>query len=131
MMKLSDVRDYIDSLGIAEHVFQGRMDAKKEKSIGVYNSKHSHAYQAAIGGSELKSYGMKYVTFLVHWNKSPRETENASIRLFGALEKAREVKINNETIKFIQLLTNEPVNVDTDESGIFEMVIEAAIIYNK
>lgn len=131
MMKLSDVRDYIASLGIAERVYQGKLDAKKEKSIGVYSSKHSHDYKTAIGGPALQSYGIKYVTFLVHWNKSPRETENASIGLFEALEKAREVKINEATIKFIQLLTNEPVNVDTDDAGIFEMVIEAAVIYEK
>ncbi len=131
MMRLSDVRDYIDSLGIADFVYQGKMDSKKEKSIGVYNSKHSHAYQTAIGGPALQSYGVKYVTFLVHWNKSPRETESASIRLFKALEKTQEIKINEATIKFIQLLNSEPVSVDTDNAGVYEMVIEAAIIYSK
>lgn len=131
MMKLSDVRDYIYSLGIADHVYQGKMDSKKERSIGVYNSKHSHEYKTAIGGPALQSYGMKYVTFLVHWNKSPRETESASIELFQVLEKAREVVINEETIKFIQLLVSEPVSMDTDDAGIYEMVIEAAIIYDK
>lgn len=129
MMKLSDVRDYIRSLGIAENVYQSKMDSKEDKSIGVYSSKHSREYKTAIGGPALRSYGVKYVTFLVHWNKSPRETENASFELFEALEKMREVKVNEETIKFIQLLTNEPVNVDTDDNGIYEMVIEAAVIY--
>lgn len=131
MIMLQDVRDYIDSLGIAESVFQGKLNAKKEKSIGVYNSKHSHEYRTAIGGAALQSYGIKYVTFLVHWNNSPRETEKASIELFKVLEKTREAKINEATIKFIQLLTNEPVNVDTDDNGVYEMVIEAAVIYEK
>ena len=130
-MKLSDVKEYIKSLGIAESVYMGKMDSKKEKSIGVYNSKHSHEYKTAIGGPALQSYGTKYVTFLVHWNKSPQETENAAVSLFQKLEEAQDVKINETTIKFIQLLTNEPVDVDTDENGIFEMVIEAAIIYSK
>ena len=77
-MMLSDVRDYIDSLGLAEHVYMGNLPDKQEKSIGVYNSKHQHAYKTAIGGPDLESYGTKYVTFLVHWNKSSRDTENAA-----------------------------------------------------
>lgn len=131
MMTLSTVRDYIDSLGIAESVYQSKMDSKKEKSIGVYASKHSDRYQTAIGGHHLKSYGTKYVTFLVHWNKSPRDTEIVANSLFERLEKVREAKINNETIKFIQLLNNAPVDVGTDDAGIYEMVIEAAVIYDK
>lgn len=131
MMYLSDIRDFIDTLGIADYVYQSKMDAKKDKSIGVYQSKHSSKYTTAIGGVELKSYGIKYVTFLVHWNKSPRETEKASVSLFQKLEKVRETQINNKTIKFIQLLNSEPVDVGTDDAGIYEMVIEAAVIYAK
>ena len=131
MMRLSDVKDFIESLGLAEHVYMGKLDTKKEKAIGVYNSKHMHDYQTAIGGPALKSYGAKYVSFLVHWNRSPRETEDAAIRLFKALEAARETQKNGVTIKFIQLLVNEPVDVGTDDAGVYEMVLEAAVIYQK
>lgn len=131
MINLSDIRDYIDSLGLADHVYQSKMDAKQDKSIGVYNSKHSNQYQTAIGGVQLRSYGVKYATFLVHWNESPRDTENAAINLFQHLETVREEQINNKTIKFIQLLNSEPVDVGTDENGIYEMVIEAVFIYAK
>lgn len=131
MIKLSDVRDYIESLKIAEHIYSGKMDSKEEKSFGVYNSKHTYAYRTAIGGPSMQSYGMKYVTFLIHWNKSQRETEDAAMKLFESLESTREVDINEKTIKFIQLLVNEPVDVGTDDEGIYEMVIEAAVIYQK
>ena len=129
-MMLSDVRDYIESLGIAEHVYMGKLDAKPEKAIGVYNSKHAHAHQTAIGGSELESYGTKYVTLLVHWNRSPWETETMTELLFDMLRRTREQKVNEETIKFIQLLY-EPQDVGTDDAGVYEMVIEAAVIYAK
>ena len=39
-MMLSDVRDYVESLGISENVYMGKLPDKPEKSIGVYNSKH-------------------------------------------------------------------------------------------
>lgn len=79
----------------------------------------------------LESYGTKYVTFLVHWNKSPRDTEKAAVDLFEALRDTRDVAINTAKIKFVQLLVNEPVAVGTDDAGIYEMVIEAAIFYQK
>lgn len=131
MIKLSDVRDYIESLKIAEHVYSGKMDAKEDKSFGVYRSKHTYAYRTAIGGPSMQSYGMKYVTFLIHWNKSQRETEDVAIKLFKSLETVSEAKINGKTIKFIQLLVNEPVDVGTDDAGIYEMVIEVAVVYQK
>ena len=49
-MMLSDVRDYMDSLKLADHVYMGKLDVKKERSVGVYHSRHSHAYKTAIGG---------------------------------------------------------------------------------
>ena len=129
-MMLSDVRDYIASIGISSHVYMGKLDAKQEKSIGVYNSKHQNVYKTAIGGPDLESYGMKYVTFLVHWNKYPADTENATAALFDAILRARDVTVNNSIIKFIQPLY-EPQDVGTDDAGICEMVIEAAVVYDK
>ena len=72
MMMLEDVRDYIASLNVADHVYMGKLPDKEEKSIGVYNSKHQHAYHTALGGPSLEGYGEKYVTILVHWNKSQK-----------------------------------------------------------
>lgn len=127
---LADVRDYIDSLGLAEQTYTGKLDAKQEKSFGVYNSKYSRTYQVDIGGPELESYGTKHVTILVHWNRSLWETEAATELLFDALRRTREQKVNEETIKFVQLLY-EPQDVGTDDAGVCEMVIEAAFIYVK
>lgn len=129
-MMLSDVRDYIASLGIADHIYMGKLDAKKRKSFGVYNSKHTYAYRTAIGGPPLESYGTKYITLLVHWNESPRETEKAAESLFKAVQEAREAIINESKIKFIQPLYAIQ-DVGTDDAGIYEMVIEAAVIYEK
>ena len=77
-MMLSDVRDYVESLELADHVYMGSLPDKQEKSIGVYNSKHQQEYKTALGGPQLASYGTKYVTLLIHWNNSPRESEKAA-----------------------------------------------------
>lgn len=129
-MTLADVRDYIASLNLSEHVYMGKLPDKEEKSIGVYNSKHQYPRHVALGGPDQEGYGQKYVTLLVHWNKSPRDTEKVSVELFNKLRRARDATINNETIKFIQPLY-EPQDVGTDDSGIYEMVIEMAVIFEK
>lgn len=130
-MMLEDVRDYIASLKLSEHTYMGKLDDKKEKSIGVYHSKRETPYKTAIGGPSQQSYGVKSVSFLVHWNKSPRDTEKSAKALFDALRDTREVKTNETTIKFIQLLYNEPIDVGTDDDGVYEMVIDAAVVYEK
>lgn len=129
-MMLSDARDYIASLGIAEHVYMGKLPDKEDKSIGVYNSKHQYPYRTVLGGPSLEGYGEKYVTVLVHWNKSPRDTERTDTELFEKLRTARDVNVNDETIKFFQPLY--PVqDVGTDDAGIYEMVIEGTFIFEK
>ena len=70
------------------------------------------------------------MTVLVHWNKSPRDTERTATELFEKLRTARDVNVNDETIKFFQPLY--PVqDVGTDDAGIYEMVIEGAFIFEK
>ena len=128
-MTLVDVCDFAESLAIADHVYMGDLPDKEEKSIGVYNSKHQQAYHTALGG--VSGYGQKYVTFLVHWNKSLRETEKAATTLFDRLCEVRSSQINNqETIKFIQPMYDLQ-DIGKDDNGICEMVIEAAVIYKK
>ncbi len=70
-MTLADVRDYIASLNLADHVYMAKLPDKQDRSIGVYNSKHQYPHKVAIGGPALESYGTRYITLLVHWNKSP------------------------------------------------------------
>ena len=129
-MTLADVRDYIASLKITDRVYIGKLPGKPEHSIGVYNSKQQYPYKVAIGGKQLESYGTKYITLLVHWDKSPRKTEEIATALFDKICAARDVKINDATIKFVQPLY-EIQDVGTDDAGVYELVIEAAFIYSK
>lgn len=129
-MMLSDVRDYIAALKLAESVYMGSLPDKADKSVGVYNSKHQHEYRTALGGDKLKSYDAKYVTLLVHWNESPIDSEKAARSVFETVKAARNVTVNNEVIKFIQPLY-EPQDVGKDEAGICEWAIEMAVIYEK
>lgn len=132
-MMLKDVRDYIAALGIAEdeHCYCGKMADKKDKSIGVYPLKNRQPNSIPIGGMQNASYGTKGISFLVHWNKSPTETEQAAIALQEALISCKEQQVNGHTIKFIDVAYDEPIPVDTDDNGIYEYVIECLFYYER
>lgn len=133
MLMLEDVRDLVSSLGFTEDhkVYMGKLDAKQDQSIGVYNLKRSAPYTVAIGGKDKESYGTKQVSILIHWNRSMRDTEAVSAALFEKLAAMREVRINEKQIKFIHPLVDQPVDVGTDDNGIYEMVIEIELIYER
>lgn len=133
MLLLEDVRDLVSGLGFTEdhNVYMGKLDAKQDKSIGVYNLKRSAPYTVAIGGKDKESYGTKQISILIHWNRSIRETEAVSTELFNRLSEIREVRINEKQIKFIHPLVDQPVDVGTDDNGIYEIVIEIELIYER
>lgn len=133
MLMLEDVRDLVSGLGFTEdhNVYMGKLDAKQDKSIGVYNLKRSAPYTVAIGGKDKESYGTKQISILIHWNRSMRDTEAVAAELFDKLAAMREVRINEKQIKFIHPLVDQPVDVGTDDNGIYEMVIEIELIYER
>ncbi len=128
-MRVSDIRDYIETLGLADIVYSSKMPVDgTPRMIGVYNSKHPYPYKPAIGGQ--MSYGILHVTILIHWTRNPDETEEQTDRIFKSLTETREAEVNGKTIKFI-LPEYEAMDVGTDPNGTFERVIEAAIYYKK
>ncbi len=133
MVLLSDVRDFIASLNFVddEHVYSGKLEDKKDKSIGTYNRKVNTPNGIALGGLKLKSFGIKQISILVHWNKSQRETEKAAIKLFNLLQNQRDFSIGQVKGKFILMGTDEPQSVDTDDNGIYEYVIWCDIYYER
>ena len=130
---LEDVHALVKSFGLVEdgHCYMGKLDAKREKSIGIYNLKRASPYETAIGGRQEHSYDVKHVSFLIHWGRSPRDTERAAVALFERLEDVKDVTVNGKRILFTMMLTGEPVDVGTDDAGIYEMVIEAGFYYER
>lgn len=133
MLGIGDVRDLIAGLGITEndHVYCGKLDDKKDKSIGVYHLNRNENVQMAVGGIRNSSYAVKSISILVHWNKSVRDTEKMAQELYIKLRDMKQVTINNTMILYTEMLVPTPVDVDTDDKGIFEMVIELKFYYER
>lgn len=131
MLPLSSIRDWIASLGIVldDHVYSGKLDAKKKQSIGVYNRKQEGTPpRTVLGGA--KKYDIKRISLLVHGDEYQRKTEALAFKVWEAIEQAKNVTINNKSIYIIQFVVPEPVDVGTDDNGIYEFVIWVDLYYS-
>lgn len=132
MLGLSHVRDWLKALNNkADSYYIGKLDNKEEKSIGVYQTKNVGAPRIAVGGLSNTSYQIKGITILIHWNMNARETEEFSFKLYEELLKLQSVVINGHPIKYIKMLTSEPVDVATDDNGVYERVIDLELYYGR
>lgn len=131
MLKITDIRTWIASLGIASHVYIGKLDNKQQKSIGVYSRSGSVSPNIALGGLNYTSYDTKPVSLLVHWNRSKEESEKAAYDLFEKLRTISSLDIGDTHIHYIRLMVPEPQDVGTDDNGVYEYVIWLDLIYQR
>lgn len=129
MLYLANIKDWLKGFNIAEHYYTGKLDNKQDKSIGVYQLKTSREPRQCIGG--MASYEIKPVSLLVHWNNDSLETEMAAYKLFEAIKQSKKATIGNKRIPYIRLLSSEPLDVGTDDNGVYERVIELEIYFEK
>ena len=65
-------------------------------------------------------------------NKNAKETEQAARSLFAALRSTEnQFTINATPVYILTLLTPEPVDIGTDDNGVYEWVIEFEIYYER
>ena len=133
MLSLKDIRQYISDLNIAadDDVYMGKLDNKKQKSIGVYSRPVNGSPNIAIGGLECTTYDTKPVSLLIHWSKSKDETEIAAYNLFEKLRSVTSLAIGETSINYLRLMVPEPQDVGSDDSGVYEYVIWLDFIYER
>ena len=132
MILLGDIRDWLKSFGIFDNYYIGRLDTKKKNSLGVYNLQDD-GRREVIGG--LKKYEKKGVSLLIHGDSNKANTEKKAFSLYNALESlitsCEYPSIGDKKVFFIELLNNQPIDVDQDESSTYEYVIELNIYFEK
>lgn len=130
-MTLSDIRDWLKTLELAEHYSIGRLDNRQERSLGVYDRAGGGMPVTALGGAGLSSYDLRRVTLLLHWNRNARETEAAARRLWEAVAFASGIDLPGGHIQFIRPAVPAPVPVGTDKGGVYEYRLELDICYRR
>lgn len=125
---LVEFKDFIKTFEVGEHFSIGIIDGVLDKSIGIYGQAPSYRIEAI--GKESK-YSMTYMRILVHWNKNLRETETAARSLFESLRYQSDFDMGDIHVNYIDLLSEEPIFVGTDENGVYEYVISLRIFYRR
>lgn len=132
MITLADIRDWLKSFGLFDNCYIGRIDSKKKNSLGVYNLQDA-GRREVIGG--LKVYEKKGVSLLIHGDTNKANTERKAWDLYNAIEsvsKNENILIAKEKkVFFIELLNNEPIDVNQDSDSVYEYVIEMNIYFEK
>lgn len=132
MILLSDIRDWLKSFELFDNYYIGRLDSKKKNSLGVYNLQDTGRHEV-IGG--LKKYEKKGVSLLIHGDTNKTTTEKKAWSLYEKLEEmiytCEYPQIGGKGVYFIELLNNQPVDVEQDNDSIYEYVIELNIYFEK
>lgn len=122
MVTLADVRDYLKSFNLFSGYFVGRIDGNKKNVLGVYDLRN-RARHKTIGAGTQK-YDIKGVSLLIHGDTNKTSTEQLAIKLYEALQSAKNGEIAGRKINIIDLQQDAPIDVDADSNKVYEYVIE-------
>ena len=131
MLTLGDIRNYLAGLGIADQVYIGQLNNKKDHSIGVYHRKGSGPPVTALGGIENSSYDIRRISLLIHWDKDVNASERTAYELYNKLQNVSSLNIGDTHVNFLILQTPEPEDVGTDDNGVYEYVIWLDFVYQR
>lgn len=132
LMSLTEIRGFLKELEPKfSSYYIGKLDAKKDSSLGIYDLKRNGMPQIALGGLSATKTLNKKVSLLVHGTKNNAETEKLAIALYESLLKANVDVIGTYDVCMIGLLCDGPINVGNDDHGVCEYVIEFEVYYQK
>ena len=122
-ISLKQIKDYFKAESSwTDSISIGKIDNNQEKALCFYNSKRNLAYSPVIGGKNNKSTYIKPITILLRYTKYQDSAENKIQEIYEFFE-GRTFLINQKRI-FIMMNTDEPIDLGTDEKGVYEYSIE-------
>lgn len=130
-MELADIRDWIKTLGVGDYFYIGKLENKRERSIGVYQRQIPGGANIALGGLDCTKTASKAVSILIHWDKYAHETEEAAQSLYDKILHVSDLEIAGKHVDYLQLDVPEPIDVGTDNNGVYERVIWLTLYYER
>lgn len=130
-MTLLQIKDWLKTMKVAEHYYIGRLDNKREMSLGVYDRPGSTRPVMALGGLRNSSYNVRGVSLLLHWTRNKNAAETAVRALWDKLVEVRDLDVGNQHIQYLQMTVSEPIGIGTDADGVYEYVINFNLYYRR
>lgn len=127
---LGDVVNWLETVIDSPYWYVGKIDGKKERCIGLYNTTGAQP-RLAVGGLEATGYVIKPISILVHWGRNADVAERKAQEVYNAFFGLSGVMIGSKRVSQFRMVTPQPVNVGTDSEGIYEYVIEVHIYHER
>ena len=132
MMKLTEVRDWLKTtLNWTDAVCIGKMDKTQEKAFCVYGRPDRSGTGIAVGGLDCTPTTIKKISLAIRYGKYANLAEEKAQAVYSALLGVTGVTIGGSHVAYINFTSREPIPLDTDESGVYEYLIEMDIVHER
>ena len=127
-LKTVKVKDYLKTIiKDCDKWYIGKMDDNQEKAIAIYSNRRNLAKISNF--KNLQSYGILPITLLLRWTKNYNTAEMKANDIYELLDCSSffidDYKCN------INCLYDGPIDLGSDENGVYKFSIELNLLYRK
>ena len=127
-LKTVKVKDYLKTIiKDCDKWYIGKMDENQEKAIAIYSNRRNLAKISNF--KNLQSYGILPITLLLRWTKNYNTAETKANDMYELLDCSLffidDYRCN------INCLYDGPIDLGSDENGVYKFSIELNLLYRK
>lgn len=127
-LKTVKVKDYLKTIiKDCEKWYIGKMDENQEKAIAIYSNKRQLGSISKF--KSLQSYGILPITLLLRWTKNYNTAETKANEIYELLD-CSSFFIDDYRCN-INCLYDGPIDLGSDENGVYKLSIELNLLYRK
>lgn len=122
------VKDYLKTvISECEKWYIGKMDENQEKAIAIYSNRRQ--LDSISKFKNLQSYGILPITLLLRWTKNYNLAETKANDIYELLD-CSSFFIDDYRCN-IDCLYDGPIDLGSDENGVYKFSIELNLLYRK
>lgn len=127
-LKTVKVKDYLKTIiKDCDKWSIGKMDENQEKAIAIYSNRRNLAKISNF--KSLQSYGILPITLLLKWTKNYNTAETKANDIYELLD-CSSFFIDDYRCN-INCLYDGPIDLGSDENGVYKFSIELNLLYRK
>ena len=120
---LTAIKDYFKAgFPWADSISIGKIDNNKEKAICFYGSRTNRAAAHTFGGKALQSYNHNAITILIRWGREKQAAADKAQAVFDFFDETQFTL--NDKHAFCLSIYNGPIDLGSDEKGVYEYSLE-------
>ena len=127
-LKTVKVKDYLKTIiKDCDKWYIGKMDENQEKAIAIYSNRRQ--LDSLSKFKNLQSYGILPITLLLRWTKNYNTVETKADEIYELLD-CSSFFIDDYRCN-INCLYDGPIDLGSDENGVYKFSIELNLLYRK